>query len=229
MNILLVEDEDLVAERIVRLSKDVLGNRLVSIKSKSSLEDAMDYIASQPIDVLLLDLNLNGRDGFQLLKQAVSSTFHTIVISANIDKAISAFEYGVLDFVGKPCTKERLEKAFSKVDEAWKYSNHTKFLSVRKKDELVMLEVENIKYIQGSGVYTEIHMDDDRVELHNKTLSRLEDILPENFSRIHKSYIVNMRKVKSLRNHGEHKHDIVLFSGDALPVSRPMYKKLKGL
>ena len=55
---------------------------------------------------MLLDLNLHARDGFEILKQIVSKSFHTIIISANIDRAIEAFEYGVLDFIPKLYNKE---------------------------------------------------------------------------------------------------------------------------
>ncbi|MBK7227614.1 MAG: hypothetical protein IPH97_01775 [Ignavibacteriales bacterium] len=60
-------------------------------------------------------MNLNAKDGFELLKQVVSQSFHTIVISANINRAIEAFEYGVLDFIPKPYNIERLKAAFQRL------------------------------------------------------------------------------------------------------------------
>ncbi len=72
---------------------------------------------STPIDVLFLDLNLNGKDGFDLLKTSVSGAFHVIIISAHTEQALKAFEYGVLDFVGKPFNKERLARALDRVFE----------------------------------------------------------------------------------------------------------------
>ena len=78
------------------------------------LPEALCFIENNSLDLVLLDLNLNGDNGFDLLTTAVSESFHTIVISAYKDQAITAFEYGILDFVPKPFNRDRLEQAFDR-------------------------------------------------------------------------------------------------------------------
>jgi len=224
VKIVVVEDEPLIAERISRLSKEVLGKRLRSISVLSSLEEAKNYLETHCIDLLLLDLNLSGRDGFELLEHAVSHSFHTIVISANTDQALRAFEYGIIDFIGKPLSISRLEKAFERVDNA---RDDTRYLSVRKHDGLLLLLIEEISYIQGTSGYSEIHMQDGSSALHDKSLSALESILPGYFCRIHRSYIANLNQVVCLRNQGDHKYSLVLKCDEILPVSRNKYRDIK--
>ena len=75
---------------------------------EGNLDDAEEHLVENEVDVLLLDLNLQGHDGFELLKNQVAKAFHTVVISAYGEKALEAFDYGVLDFIEKPFEAERL-------------------------------------------------------------------------------------------------------------------------
>jgi len=228
MRVVVVEDEAMVARRVETLTKEVLGKRLTTINIKRTLSEAQEYLFNHPVDVLLLDLNLNGKDGFELLKLAVSGSFHTIIISAYEDKAMEAFEYGVLDFVGKPFTTARLEKAFNRLFDAEKKSSYlTKYLSIRSTGTLKILPVSEILYLKGAGVYVEICMKDGSRELHDKTLEKLTMILPNNFERIHKSYIVNFDEVKEFHAENYNKIECELHSGEHLPVSRSKYKTIK--
>src|SRR5690606_35785413 len=114
MNVLIVEDESRIARRIERMTCDILGNALQSITHINTLHEALKFIENSSLDIVLLDLNLNGDNGFDLLTTAVSGSFHTIIVSAYKDQAITAFEYGVLDFVPKPFNRDRLEQAFNR-------------------------------------------------------------------------------------------------------------------
>ena len=79
------------------------------------LQQGLGFIKEQSIDLLFLDLNLNREDGYELLEEVAAESFHTIIVSAYKDRAIRAFEYGVLDFVAKPYTEERLSLAIQRI------------------------------------------------------------------------------------------------------------------
>ena len=228
MKIVIVEDEATVARRIESLTREVLGAKVTSIATKQTFYEAKSYLFEHPVDVLLLDLNLNGKNGFELLKLAVSGAFHTIVISAYEDRAIEAFEYGVIDFLSKPFTRKRLNQAFERIIEVKKESHYlTKYLSVRVKGGLKIVPVEQVMYIKGAGVYVELFLTDGTVELYDKTLERLMVILPNNFVRIHKSYIVNFEQVHMFHAENYNKITCELNNGIAIPVSRTRYKEIK--
>lgn len=225
MNILIVEDERVAARRLERLSKEILGDRLTSVHCIETLHDSEAYISKHSIDVLILDLNLYGQDGFELLKSAVSESFQTIIVSANTDRAIKAYEYGVLDFVPKPFDKNRLIKAFERLEHL-DVDHAAKVLVVRNRGQLQIVPVEEVKYLKGAGDYAEIYLHDGSYVLHNKSLEALNKVLPDTFIRIHKSYITDLSRIVNLKIYGGGKYECEMRDGTVLPVSRTRYKEL---
>ena len=226
IRILVVEDEDLIAQRVKRLTQEILGNQLYHLAVCPTFESAQAYILEHPVDVVMLDLNLNGKDGFQLLEQSVAQSFQTIILSAYPDKAIMAYEYGVLDFISKPFNKTRLQKAFDRYqNQDYRSEYPVKYLAIKKKQKLQMIATKDIMYIRGAGNHAELYLQSGQVELHDKSLQHIVKLLPSNFRRVHKSYIVNMQLVISIANN----YEITLQNGHRLPISRTQYKQLKDL
>ena len=109
MRILIVEDEVSIARDIEWNCRQILKEECTGLRIEQTLESAVEYMAQHPVDLLLLDLNLSGKSGFELLKTASAGPFHTVIISAHTDRAIEAFRYGVLDFLPKPFERARLQ------------------------------------------------------------------------------------------------------------------------
>jgi two-component system, LytTR family, response regulator LytT len=230
MRILIVEDERPTAEDILFLVEEILGNKISSIRIETTLDNALAYLKEKPVDVLLLDLNLNAKDGFRILKEAVSRSFQTIVISANINRAIEAFEYGVLDFIAKPYNKDRLQAAFRRLESSHAADGHAiKYLSVKRGFDIHIIPLEDVRYFKSDNVYVELHLKDGRVEIYGKPIKQLEPLLPAHYFRIHKSYIVNTETIEKIQAPGGGQYSAVLKSGDSLPVSRQKYAALKEL
>lgn len=227
MNILIVEDESRIARRVERLTRDILGNALQSLNHTNTLREALTFIENHSLDLVLLDLNLNGEDGFDLLTTAVSRSFHTIVISAYKDQAITAFEYGVLDFVPKPFNRDRLEQAFNRMVTKEKPESKVKYLAVKSRHRIQLIPIEDLVYIKGAGAYAELYLIDGTKELHDKSLEKLEQLLYPVFGRIHKSYLVKMTEIKEIMVQSGSKYMAKLKNGELLPIGRTKYKELK--
>jgi two-component system response regulator LytT len=216
-----------------RLTRDILTDSVSDVTCIERLGDSRRFLDRNDIDLLLLDLNLNGEDGFDLLKQATAARFQTVVVSANTDQALRAFEYGVLDFVPKPVERERLERALRRV--GGEHVAHmpgapsAKYLSVRRLGALYLIPVEQVSYLKGAGDYVEIHLRDGRAELHSKSLEALEQILPERFVRVHKSYIADLSDVKRVLVHGGGRYELEVTPETRIPLSRTRYKELQAL
>lgn len=228
MKVLIVEDEPPLAQRLERFCRELLGEKLESIRAANLISEASARLDESPIDLLLLDLNLHGRDGMELLAATVASSFHTIIVSANTDQALRAFEYGVIDFVPKPFSRERFAQALQRVtDRQGRAATAARFLAVRKPGKLELVPVDRVLYVEGAGAYAELVLDDGKRELHDKTLEKLHALLPPVFERIHKSYVVRWTAVKALHAHEGGHHEAELKNGLRLPVGRTRYKELR--
>lgn len=227
MKILIVEDEARIARRVERMTRDFFGQTIESITICESIGSGLRYLNDQTPDLLLLDLNLNGEDGFDMVKSMVAGAFHCIIISAYTEKAITAFAYGVLDFVPKPFDQERLELAFKRLQPGTKRENSLEYLAVRKAGAITLISIKEIRYIKGAGIYTELHLLNGKKELHDKSLEKLEQLLPASFERIHKSYLVPIDQAEKIIVQAGGKYSLELKNEELLPIGRLKYKELR--
>lgn len=229
MNVVIAEDEPLLQQRIARFVGEILGEQLDKLTVFLTLADAQDYLAQNETDVLLLDLNLQGQNGFDLLKMQLAKAFHTIVISAYADKAIEAFEYGVLDFIAKPCSKTRLQTALNRLTDNTLRSHYgCRYLSVKKSSAIELVTVSDIVYIQADGHYTQLFLKSSpQPVLHSKSIENIVTLLPEQFERVHRSYIVNMNFVKRLIIESGSRYFVQLQQDNLIPVGRTKFAVLK--
>jgi two-component system response regulator LytT len=230
MKILVIEDEQIVAQRLIRMIHHILGEGKGTIRHEEDIYDGLAYIREHPIDLLFLDLNLNGSDGFRVLTEAVSGSFQTIIVSAHADQAVRAFEYGVTDFVAKPFSEERLRKALERVtDPDPRLRSRLKCLAVRKGRQLRSIPVADILYLKGADDYSEIHCTDGSIHLHDKTLRDLEKRMPKSFQRLHRSYLVNTGFLAGQENEAGSRYRVILSNGEKLFLSRKKIQLVRTL
>lgn len=216
VKILIVEDEAPAARRLRRLVADILAVDAQEIAIADTIDEAFAALADRAFDLLLLDLDLAGRDGFALLRGACAGRLATIIVSANIDRAIEAFDHDVVDFVAKPVLLERLKRALSRAADARKDDFH---VMVRAPGRVEIIDARSIIRISGAGDYVEIIAKAGRRFLHHEKLDALERRLPKSFVRTHRSHIVNTERVARLRASGG-KHFAVSEDDVETPVSR---------
>ena len=226
MHILIVEDEPPIADYIENYTRSILGNKVTKIFMVHTLDDAFTILSNEVIDLCLLDLNLKGKNGFSIFKQTVSLSFHTIIISAYTDQAILAFEYGVIDFVPKPFNKDRLRLAFDRYFGRIMGPKQTKYLVYRMRNKNLLLPVEDVSYFQAEDYIVNAKLKDGSVKVLEKPLKYLEQILPKNFLRIHRSYLINTLLLESYENTGNGVYQAKLVDGTCLPLSRTGLKLL---
>lgn len=220
MRILIVEDEPLIRQRLVRLCGELAGTR-ARFDAVADLASAGDRLQRNIYDGLLLDLNLGGEDGFDLLRHAVSGRYHCVVVSAHRERAVQAFEHGVLDFVPKPFTRERLGLALERLLDAGRYrSGLARYLGIWRAQGTALVELADVLWIRADGDYSELRLLDGRSELHDKSLAGLVAVLPPDFVRCHRSYLVNLRHVRTLHAGSGSRYWLILAGGTELPVGR---------
>jgi DNA-binding LytR/AlgR family response regulator len=197
MRIAIVEDEPPVARRLARALRRILAEGIEELSILPTLAAALDHVRTEPLDLVFLDLDLYGRSGFELLAEAAAARFQTVVVSAHDEQAIRAFEHGVVDFVPKPWTDERLRLAVERALGRAAAPGSAARLAVRVAGRVELVELERVLAIRGADDYTELVLDDRSTRLCEKTLAGLERVLPPRFLRVHRSWIVNLDRVRS--------------------------------
>lgn len=228
MRLLIVEDEASILDRLTRLTRAILGDRIQKLATATTLDEAQRALDREPFDALMLDLNLNGKDGFDLLKSLVARPFHTIVVSAYPQRAIEAYDLGVIDFVTKPFDEERLARSLDRALGGSALRDHfAKFLAVKQAGRVELVPIEEIEYIRADGPCSIIVTASGQERRHDKMLKELGQILPPSFERAHKSYLVNLPAISGLASGGNRQSFVRFPSGRQAPLSRAKATELK--
>lgn len=224
MNVLILEDEPLIAQGLAREVRAHFGARLSNLVMHDNVPQALAALALEQVDLLLLDLNLHGADGYDLLRLAADARFQTIIVSAHAERSITAFEFGVLDFVAKPFSRERLHKALQRYT-----GRHTEAasLAVKKRGALEWIAMADIDHVQADGHYSNIVLRSGEQCFHDLAIDKLMALLPPHFLRVHRSYIVNSLGFKRLQIAAGGKYALDTQTSTGIPVSRSSYPALK--
>lgn len=217
MKVLIVEDEAPAARRLQRLVAGQLNLDGSDFRIAESLEQAQLQLRATRFGLLLLDLDLAGQSGFDLLRSGPNQQTPTIVVSANTQQALQAFDLDVIDFVPKPVNEDRLARAILRAK-----LSHTKEqrITVVSMGQIDLVSVKSIVSISGADDYVEIRTSEGQRLLHHERLSELETSLPDRFIRIHRSHMVNLEFVSRLGATANGGIAIELTNGQSLPVSR---------
>jgi DNA-binding LytR/AlgR family response regulator len=187
---------------------------------------AFEFLQLHHVDLIFLDIQMPKLLGTDLLK-TLPNPPKTIFTTAYRDYAVEGFELGAVDYLLKPYSFERFLRAVHKVldleqraQPLTKESVITKtdrFLYVRADRKMVKVMVDDIQYIESLKDYVRIFVNDQKI-ITKQTISALEEMLPANdFMRIHRSFIVALKKIDSYNHHA------VFIRKTELPVG-PLYK-----
>lgn len=134
----------------------------------------------------------------------------------------------MLDFVPKPFSLERFTLALQRASgDGGRAPCPAQRLAVRRNGRLELVAVADVLFVQAADNYTELVLLNGRRVLHDKTLDNLTAVLPDDFERIHRSFLVRLSAVKQLHVHEGGKYEVELGAGLVLPVGRTRYKAIR--
>ena len=199
MNCIIIEDDVLnlrMFEEYVKITKG-----LTLIASFSSAHEALKNSSTfETIDIIFLDVELPGMSGFDFIK-SIDIEPCIVIMSSNVNYAVEAFTVEVSDFLLKPITYPRFVKACNKVEhlisekKTVTQQSTEDSLFLKKNGKSYNVKYEDISHIEALENYAVFYTKQDNYTLHY-TMKTLENKLPNQlFKRIHRSYIVNMKKV----------------------------------
>jgi DNA-binding LytR/AlgR family response regulator len=225
--ILIIEDEPIVVDRLIRMIGRSVLPAPINFVTATSLKQARLALTEVTHDLAFLDLNLVGADGFDLVRACVLEARSTIVVSANTDRALEAFELGVVDFVPKPFDQARLDLAISRAEAARDVRDVPRYLAVQGRGVIEPVSLTAIKYVRAAGNYAELVLCDGSVRLYEQTMDKLEAALPRRFMRIHRSHIVDTSLIARIEIHEGSRYECVLADETKLPVGRTRISALR--
>ncbi|WP_375237965.1 LytR/AlgR family response regulator transcription factor [Aurantibacter sp.] len=216
LNCIVVDDSAIQRLSLVKLIESNNNLNLVA-EYKNALE-AKNGIANKKIDLIFLDIEMPVLNGFELL-DALSNKPQIIFVTGKSEYALKAFEYDATDYLKKPIEKDRFNQS---VDKAMSNSkglsedktNESEHIFVKSNLKKRKVYLDEIKWIEALGDYVKVVTKDASLVVLS-TMKAFEKELPEDhFLRIHKSYIVNLKKIERF----DSKH--VEIGQELIPLSR---------
>ena len=202
---LIVDDEHIARKILSDYVSKVPELQLVA--SCSSALKALNHIKQDSIDILFLDIQMPDLTGLEFLK-ILPNRPATILTTAYSEYAVQSYELDVIDYLLKPIDFERFYKAITKVislkDSRVKEpsntssSHHTDKLFIKADSKIISIAFNDIIVINGQGPYVQIITIQGSKVMSLQSMSKLEELLPSNFYRIHRSHIVNINHIDSI-------------------------------
>lgn len=237
---ILIDDEPL-ARSIIKEYLQSYADITVVQECNDGFEGVKAIMQHQP-DLVFLDIQMPKINGFEMLELIEKDAPSVIFTTAFDEYAMKAFEAHAIDYLLKPFSKERFDKAMQK----WigKYNNaHAVTTSIlldntikqpEEKNRVVVKYNGNIKIIPTADIYY-IEAYDDYVKiftendcfLKKKTMNYFEELLENDFLRVHRSYIVQLQCITRIEPYEKNNHIALLKNGKKIPLSRTGYSKLK--
>ncbi|SEN00976.1 DNA-binding response regulator, LytR/AlgR family [Mucilaginibacter gossypiicola] len=179
--------------------------------------EAMEFLKGQQVDVIFTDINMPMISGLQLAS-CLPKRQKFIFTTAYAEYALDSFNYQVVDYLLKPIEFERFLEAVDKVtaphgshSDKTNRQGEREHIFVKSSGKLLKIYLADIRYIRGEREYVGLYMGESR-HLVYKRMKEIELLLPDNFKRIHLSYIINTLHIQEISS-GE-----VVIAGISLPI-----------
>lgn len=232
---IIIDDERKAREAFIKIINRYFDDKINVVADSESVKEGVAAIHKFKPDIVFLDIEMPGENGFKLFEYFDTVNFEVIFTTAFNQYAINAIKYSALDYLLKPINfidlndalkrfenrnnlklrQERIEMLLSNMNMGNSIKSKVAFPTLSGYE---MKKINDIIYCEGDQNYTKIHLVNNEHILVSKTLKYIEELLPAKvFYRIHKTYLVNLNYVeKYIRTDG---HKVLLDDGTQLDVA----------
>ena len=197
MRIGICDDEKNIRELISnKIKKEYPNSEIVFFKSGEEL-----LLESKDIDILLLDIQMPGRNGIEIARELRKKNKKTILIfvTAMEDYVFEAFDVNAFNYIVKPFNDNRfmdvLNKAINEYNSSGETEQETRYVMVSNKGMHTKVKLDEIIYAEVFNRKVVIHKTDEEIEYYGK-MSELESLAGESFFRSHRAYLINFKYVE---------------------------------
>lgn len=212
-----IDDEPLALQQIGGYIRQTPFLELVG--QFESAFQALDFLLSNPVDLMFLDINMPDFNGLDFAKSLTVKP-KIILTTAYSEYALEGFRIDALDYLLKPIPYPVFLKSVSKAKEWFSVQAETKEkapeaeLLVKSEGKIVKIRIDDILFVESANEYIKINLDNKEVVTTLKRLKEFEELLPaERFLRVHRSFIVHTGKVKAVE-----RYRLILNNNIAIPV-----------
>jgi DNA-binding LytR/AlgR family response regulator len=213
MNCIIVEDNELAVHSLKKCIARS-GNLNVDQIFQSG-EEALAYLETASCDLIFLDIEMPGMSGMELIGQLTSIPY-IVIISSKKEFAAEAYNFDVADYIVKPLTFERFQKAIQKVLSIQGSVTDVEldYFYLKETHKMSQVYFKDILYVEALADYVHIHTPAKRYTVLS-TMKAIENRFPKkDFLRVHRSYIVRLDKIKEIED------NTVSINSKLIPVSR---------
>lgn len=200
LNFVLCDDNTSAIDKLSKmLNSIIISHNLkgqITFTTTNPLE-LLDFVKNNPTHVLLLDIDLkSSTSGLEIAEKIreVDKSIYIIFVTGHFEFGMVAYKYKTFDFLQKPLTKERFEETILRL-----YSDvfGDKNKYIRLDNDKTVIKENSIRFIKKEGMKVIFHTDTRDYETYS-SFNKISDMLPYNFVRCHKSYIVNVSKITDI-------------------------------
>ena len=212
----LIVDDDLMARKsIERLCEK--NEHLQLLGTFDNGNDALVYLEKETVDLLFLDIEMPELSGIELLNQLIALPM-VIFTTSKTEYAFDAFEFQAIDFIKKPITAQRFEQAVTKAFETVKkrqiYKTQTNDIYVREDGRFIRVPCDDIQFFENVGDYVRVKTIKTQYIIHGTLKSIDEKLNDSRFLKIHRSFIINLDKIKDIEENS------LVIEKTVIPISR---------
>lgn len=213
---IIVDDEPMARSFLERYCEKHGGISVLG--SFPDSETAHSFLSANEIDLLFLDVEMPGASGFELLDRLAYMP-KIILTTSKTDYAFDAFQYNVTDYLKKPISYNRFQESIGKILDSLSkviVKPISEDIFIKADGKFIRLNYHDILYIESVGDYVRYFTPAKHYLTHSTLKAVEEKINPKHFMKVHRSYIVNMSKIKDIQDNS------ILIESKVIPISKAM-------
>lgn len=196
---LIVDDEIMARKSLERLCKKVDTLEVAGICEHA--EAAIEFLQKQNVDLIFLDIEMPGLTGIEFLRE-MSNLPQVIFTTSKTEYALEAFQYQVTDYLQKPIDFQRFSRAVEKAVEIHnqnnQYRTEAEEIYIKDDGKYIRLPYADILYFENVGDYVKVKTANKTHIIYSTLKSIAERLQHTRFLKVHRSYIVNLGKIKDI-------------------------------